>query len=89
MKNLLRQVSIALLLAPIRIYRWCISPIFPPACRFMPTCSEYAVDALTLHGPVKGAWLAGRRLLRCHPVKWLGGASGFDPVPPPRQSSHG
>jgi uncharacterized protein len=84
MKDILRRVSLGLLLVPIKIYRWCISPMFPPACRFMPTCSEYAVDALTLHGPVKGSWLTARRLLRCHPVKWLGGASGFDPVPPPK-----
>jgi putative membrane protein insertion efficiency factor len=84
MKVLLRRVSVALLLAPIRLYRWCISPMFPPACRFAPSCSEYAVDALTLHGPLKGSWLATRRILRCHPVKSLGGASGFDPVPPPR-----
>jgi len=84
MNPVLRRLSLALLLAPIRIYRWCISPMFPPACRFMPTCSEYAVDALTLHGLVRGSWLAARRLLRCHPVKLLGGSSGFDPVPPPR-----
>jgi putative membrane protein insertion efficiency factor len=84
MNGILRRAGIWLLLAPIKIYRWCISPMFPPACRFMPTCSEYAVDALMLHGPVKGSWLTARRLLKCHPVKWLGGSSGFDPVPPPR-----
>ena len=84
MKPVLRQLSLALLLVPIRIYRWCISPMFPPACRFMPTCSEYAVDALALHAPVKGSWMAALRILRCHPVRWLGGSSGFDPVPPPR-----
>jgi hypothetical protein len=84
MKDLLRRVSLSLLLAPVRIYQWCISPMLPPACRFMPTCSEYAVDALTLHGPWRGSVMAAKRLLRCHPVKWLGGASGFDPVPPPR-----
>ena len=84
MTDILRRVGLWLLLAPIKIYRWCISPMFPPACRFMPTCSEYAMDALTLHGPVKGGWLTARRLLKCHPVKRLGGASGFDPVPPPK-----
>jgi putative membrane protein insertion efficiency factor len=84
MNDSLRRVSVTLLLAPIQIYRWCISPMFPPACRFAPSCSEYAMDALTLHGPLKGSWLAARRILRCHPVRWLGGASGFDPVPPPR-----
>lgn len=84
MKTYLRRASLSVLLAPIRIYQWCISPMLPPACRFMPTCSEYAVDALTLHGPWRGSAMAAKRLLRCHPVKWLGGASGFDPVPPPR-----
>jgi putative membrane protein insertion efficiency factor len=84
MKSYLRRASLSVLLAPIRIYQWCISPMLPPACRFMPTCSEYAVDALTLHGPWRGSAMAAKRLLRCHPVKWLGGASGFDPVPPPR-----
>ncbi|HEX3945726.1 MAG TPA: membrane protein insertion efficiency factor YidD [Rhizomicrobium sp.] len=84
MNDFVRRGAVLLLLAPIRIYRWCISPLFPPACRFAPTCSEYAMDALRLHGPVKGSWLTVRRILRCHPFKWLGGASGFDPVPPPR-----
>lgn len=89
MTRFLRRLAVTLLLAPIRIYRCFISPIFPPACRFMPTCSEYAVDALTLHGPWRGCLLTARRLLRCHPVKWLGGSSGFDPVPPPRSGTHG
>lgn len=53
----------------------------PPACRFQPTCSAYALEALREHGPVKGLMLAARRLARCHPVPWLGGGSGFDPVP--------
>jgi len=89
MARSLRRLAVALLLAPIRIYRWFISPLFPPACRFMPSCSEYAVDALTLHGPWRGLLLTVRRVLRCHPVKWLGGSSGFDPVPPPRSRTHG
>jgi hypothetical protein len=89
MARSLRQLAVALLLAPIRIYRWFISPLFPPACRFTPSCSEYAVDALTLHGPWRGLLLTVRRVLRCHPVKWLGGSSGFDPVPPPRSGTHG
>jgi putative membrane protein insertion efficiency factor len=80
----LRRVSIALLVAPIRAYRWCISPMFVSPCRFLPTCSEYAIEALQKHGPVKGLVLTARRLLRCHPITWLGGSSGFDPVPPIR-----
>lgn len=67
----------ALLLLPVLFYQKCISPLTPPTCRFTPTCSEYARQALIKHGPVKGLCLAIRRLLRCHP--W--GGSGYDPVP--------
>jgi putative membrane protein insertion efficiency factor len=56
--------------------------MFPAACRFQPTCSQYAVEAIQVHGPLKGFGLALRRLARCHPISWLGGSSGFDPVPP-------
>ncbi|SHE63505.1 membrane protein insertion efficiency factor YidD [Streptoalloteichus hindustanus] len=66
------------LLAPVRVYRRWISPYLPPTCRFHPTCSTYAVEALTVHGAVRGAWLTARRLLRCGP--WHPG--GLDPVPP-------
>ena len=75
------ELFVALLSAPIRAYRALISPMLPNACRFTPSCSVYALDALRLHGPVKGLWLALRRLSRCHPVHWLGGSSGLDPVP--------
>jgi len=61
----------------IRIYQWVISPIIGPKCRYQPTCSHYAVDALKKHGPFKGFWLAIRRIARCRP--W--GGSGWDPVP--------
>ncbi len=73
MKNPVTQ----LLIYPIRFYQRYISPMLPPACRFTPTCSQYAVEALQKHGPVKGLYLAVRRILRCHP--W--GGSGYDPVP--------
>ena len=66
-----------LLMLPIRFYRKFISPMTPPSCRFTPTCSEYAIQAITKHGPFKGTWLAIRRVLRCRP----GGGSGYDPVP--------
>lgn len=66
-----------ILTLPILFYRACISPMLPPSCRFTPTCSQYALEALRKHGPVKGLWLSVRRLLRCHP--W--GGSGYDPVP--------
>ncbi|SHG20059.1 hypothetical protein SAMN05443575_1654 [Jatrophihabitans endophyticus] len=67
-----------LLLAAIRFYRIGISPLRPPACRYHPSCSAYAVEALEVHGGLRGSWLALRRLLRCHPFH----AGGDDPVPP-------
>jgi hypothetical protein len=66
-----------LLVLPIRFYQICISPLLGPSCRFTPTCSEYARQAILKHGPFKGLYLAIRRILRCHP--W--GGSGYDPVP--------
>lgn len=66
-----------LLTLPIHFYRHCISPLTPPSCRFTPTCSEYAIEAIMRHGAIKGTWLALRRICRCHP--W--GGSGYDPVP--------
>lgn len=66
-----------LLVLPIRFYQIAISPLLGPSCRFTPTCSEYARQAILKHGPFKGLYLAVRRLLRCHP--W--GGSGYDPVP--------
>ncbi|GAA3860304.1 membrane protein insertion efficiency factor YidD [Saccharothrix violaceirubra] len=68
------------LLFPVHVYRRFISPALPPSCRFHPSCSAYAVEALTVHGPARGSWLTIRRLGRCGP--WHPG--GLDPVPPPR-----
>lgn len=65
------------LIIPIRFYQCAISPMLPPACRYTPTCSQYAIEAIRKHGPLKGSWLAIRRICRCHP--W--GGSGYDPVP--------
>jgi len=84
----LRRIGIAALTAPIHVYRRLISPLFPPACRFTPTCSAYAIEAIRTHGPFKGFALAVRRLLRCHPIHWLGGSEGFDPVPPIKSERH-
>ena len=78
----MRRVAVTGLTAPIHLYRMLISPLFAPVCRFQPTCSEYALDALHIHGPLKGLALTANRLSRCHPFTWLGGSSGFDPVPP-------
>ena len=70
--------SLALVgILPIRLYQWCISPLLPAACRYQPTCSAYAIEAIEHHGLIRGGWLTLRRLLRCHP--W--GGSGYDPVP--------
>jgi len=80
MKQLLSQflaLLSRLLVLPIRFYQVAISPLLGPSCRFTPTCSEYARQAILKHGPFKGLYLAIRRLLRCHP--W--GGSGYDPVP--------
>jgi putative membrane protein insertion efficiency factor len=77
-----RALVLAVLLLPLYFYRWIVSPLLPHVCRFTPSCSVYALEALKTHGPWKGLGLAARRLLRCHPISFLGGSSGFDPVPP-------
>lgn len=80
MMTLLNKISkllVWLLVLPIKFYQNFISPLTPPSCRFTPSCSQYALEALRKHGPIKGLWLAIRRILRCHP--W--GGSGYDPVP--------
>ena len=66
-----------LMLLPIHFYRYCISPMTPAACRFAPTCSVYAIEAIKKYGPIKGGYLTIKRILRCNP--W--GGSGYDPVP--------
>jgi putative membrane protein insertion efficiency factor len=66
-----------MLVAFVRGYRYLLSPWWGRQCRFTPTCSQYAIEALERHGAARGAWLALKRVLRCHP--WGGG--GFDPVP--------
>lgn len=76
LKRLSRSVVWVLCL-PIVFYQRCISPFTPPSCRFTPTCSQYAIEALRKHGPIKGLLLAVWRILRCNP--W--GGSGYDPVP--------
>ncbi len=66
---------------PIRFYRLFLSPLKPRTCRFEPTCSKYALEAILSHGVLRGSYLASRRILRCHPFH----AGGYDPVPPTRE----
>ncbi|MCQ2578538.1 MAG: membrane protein insertion efficiency factor YidD [Treponema sp.] len=73
MKRLISKFFILL----IRAYQVCISPLFPPKCRYYPTCSAYAVEAIQKYGPWKGLWLAIKRILRCNPYH----EGGYDPVP--------
>ncbi len=69
----------AALIAPIRLYQWTLSPLLGVNCRYAPSCSAYATEAIATHGAARGLWLAVRRIARCHP--W--GGSGYDPVPQP------
>lgn len=75
--SVLSKVFSMLLILPILFYQRMISPLTPPSCRFTPSCSEYARQAILKHGSIKGLWLAIWRILRCNP--W--GGSGYDPVP--------
>lgn len=75
--NIIRKIFSYIVLLPIYFYRYCISPMKPPTCRYTPTCSEYAMQAVKKYGPLKGIWLAIKRISKCHP--W--GGHGYDPVP--------
>jgi len=72
-----RGIVARVLLAVIALYRRVLSPVLPPACRYTPSCSEYAAEAVQAHGALRGSWLALKRLGRCHPF----GGHGYDPVP--------
>ena len=65
----------------IKCYKYFVSPYFHSNCRYLPTCSEYFIDSLMLNGAIKGLFLGIKRILRCHPIKILGGNGGFDPAP--------
>ncbi|MDD3738311.1 MAG: membrane protein insertion efficiency factor YidD [Lentimicrobiaceae bacterium] len=73
----MKRVISKILIALIRFYQIAISPYLPPSCRYQPTCSTYSIEAIKKHGPIKGSWLAIKRILSCNP--W--GGSGYDPVP--------
>ena len=64
----------------IKIYKFLISPLLGSSCRYMPSCSEYSIEALRTKGFLKGSYLSLKRILSCHPIKFLGGGEGFDPV---------
>jgi putative membrane protein insertion efficiency factor len=70
-----------LLMLPVWLYQKVVSPLKPRTCRFDPSCSAYALEALRVHGAIKGSWLTLRRILRCHPFT----EPGYDPVPPRRR----
>jgi putative membrane protein insertion efficiency factor len=73
----MRKIISYIMILPIRFYQVAISPLLPPSCRYTPTCSVYSIEAIKKHGPLKGGWLAIKRIVSCNP--W--GGSGHDPVP--------
>jgi putative membrane protein insertion efficiency factor len=77
-----RSAGVWVLVALLTLYRRLVSPLLPPSCRFYPSCSAYALEAVQVHGALRGSWLAARRLSRCHPFH----AGGLDPVPPARSA---
>jgi putative membrane protein insertion efficiency factor len=77
MSKALNRILATLLSFPVHFYRYAISPLLSPSCRHVPSCSQYALDALKIHGPLKGSFLTINRILRCRP----GGTHGYDPVP--------
>lgn len=77
MLRLIKKILGYIFLIPVYFYKWGISPFTPASCRHTPTCSEYFIDAVKLHGPFRGTWMGLHRLSKCHP--W--GTHGYDPVP--------
>jgi len=73
----MKKLLVTLLILPIKFYQFFISPYFPAACRYTPTCSAYSIEALKRYGPIKGFWLSIKRIISCNP--W--GGHGYDPVP--------
>ena len=74
--NLLTSIIIKL----IKAYKFLISPMLGNSCRYLPTCSEYSIEAFKTYGLIKGIFISTKRILSCHPIKFLGGGEGFDPV---------
>ena len=80
----LKKIISWILIGLVRFYQTSISPLFPGSCRYTPTCSQYMIEAIRMHGPFKGFVMGIRRFSTCHP--W--GGSGYDPVPPKKDNSH-
>lgn len=80
-KTTVKRFVIKIMVGVIRFYQLCVSPFTQSACRYQPTCSAYMIEAVEMHGVWRGLWLGLRRIGRCHPVKFLGGDHGYDPVP--------
>mgnify|MGYP001354479320 CR=1 FL=1 len=74
------NIFIKILISLIKVYKFFISPLFGQSCRFLPTCSEYSIEALKEFGLIKGIFISTKRILSCHPIKFLGGNEGFDPI---------
>jgi len=78
-----KKIIASMLIGLVRFYQLAISPLYPAACRYTPTCSQYMIEAIREHGVLKGAWMGFKRISRCHP--W--GGSGYDPVPKKEKKS--
>ena len=74
------KISIIITIRLIKVYQYLISPFLGHSCRYLPTCSEYSIEALKTFGFFKGIFMSTKRILSCHPIKYLGGGEGFDPV---------
>ena len=74
------KILINILIKLIRVYKFLISPWLGNTCRYLPTCSDYCIDALKTYGLFKGLFMSLKRIFSCHPIKFLGGGGGFDPV---------
>ena len=74
------NIFVYLLIKLIKIYKFLISPLLGNSCRYFPTCSEYSIESLKTYGLFKGFFLSAKRIFSCHPIKFLGGGEGFDPV---------
>ncbi|MDA9710576.1 membrane protein insertion efficiency factor YidD [Candidatus Pelagibacter sp.] len=74
------KISVIITIRLIKVYQYLISPFLGHSCRYLPTCSEYSIEALKTFGFFKGIFISIKRILSCHPMKFLGGGEGFDPV---------